>query len=118
MTLWEVDIHPATGQPDRQGARLAVEAAELGLADQSELRIHAARGYVLQGTLDDAQARRLANELLADQVVEQTVVAPVGDPSLDLSVTCGSTRHDNNKAVTERVIDRPLQRRSLSNRLC
>ena len=31
--LWEVDIYPADGQPDRAAARLAAEAAELELAD-------------------------------------------------------------------------------------
>jgi phosphoribosylformylglycinamidine synthase subunit PurSL len=56
--LWEVDIYPAEGQPDR------------------------ASGYLIQGELSRANVERLAHELLADPVVEQPVVAPVGDSSL------------------------------------
>ena len=31
--LWEIDIHPAEGQPDRAGERVASAAHELGIAD-------------------------------------------------------------------------------------
>ncbi len=78
--LWEVDIYPAAGQPNRLARDAASKAASLGLG--AELEIDAARGYLLQGELDRTQAERLAAELLADPVVERTVVAPVGDASL------------------------------------
>ena len=56
---------------------MAAEAVDLGFSDK--LRVDAARGYLVQGDLTVAQIQRLADELLADSVVERTVVAPVGD---------------------------------------
>ncbi|MEX0613860.1 MAG: AIR synthase-related protein, partial [Pirellulales bacterium] len=79
--LWEIDIHPAEGQPDRAAERLAAAARELGLAD--DLRIATARGYLVQGeSLDRPAIERLANELLADVVVERAVIGKVGDATL------------------------------------
>jgi len=75
--LWEVDIYPAQGQPDLMARRVAAAAAELGLAQ--DLAVVAARGYLIQGTLDRDQVARVARELLADGVVERTVVAPLGN---------------------------------------
>ncbi|MBU4270841.1 MAG: phosphoribosylformylglycinamidine synthase [Planctomycetes bacterium] len=78
--LWEVDIHPAEGRPDLAAGEVAATAAELHLAD--DLAVTSARGYLIQGELDRAQVARIADELLADRVVERTVVAPAGDPLL------------------------------------
>lgn len=78
--LWEVDIHPAEGQPDLTGGQVAASAADLGLA--KDLAVTSARGYLIQGNLDRRQVTRIAHELLADRVVERTVVAPVGDEAL------------------------------------
>ena len=78
--LWEVDIHPAAGQPDLTARQVETAAAELGIA--ANLQVHSARGFLIQGELDEKQIARLAAELLADVVVERTVVAPVGDESL------------------------------------
>lgn len=75
--LWEVDIYAAEGQPDLGARDVAAAAAELHLA--KDLAVSSARGYLIQGDLDRDQAVRIANELLADRVVERTVVAPVGD---------------------------------------
>ena len=80
MTLWEVDIYPAAGQPDLAGRRVAADAADLGLGDQ--LTIRAAYGYLLQGELTREQVELLARELLSDPIVERTTVAPVGDAAL------------------------------------
>ena len=80
MTLWEVDIYPAAGQPDVAGRQAAGDAHDLGL--DKGISIHAARGYLLQGDLDRAAVDRLALELLSDPVVERTVVAVVGTPEL------------------------------------
>jgi phosphoribosylformylglycinamidine synthase len=82
VTLWEIDIYPAAGQPDLVGASVAADAADLGLA--SNLSVTAGRGYLIEGDLGEAQAQQLAQELLADDVVEQTVIAPVGDERLRL----------------------------------
>jgi len=75
--LWEIDIYPQPGQPDLAAKRVAAEAADLGLA--SPLPVTAGWGYLIQGDLDRAQVLRVAHELLADRVVERTLVAPVGD---------------------------------------
>jgi len=78
--LWEVDIYPAEGQVDLMAREVATQAADLGLA--RDLRIRSARGYLIQGVLNHGQVARIAHQLLADRVVERTVVAPVGDEAL------------------------------------
>ncbi len=78
--LWEVDIYPAAGQPDLIGARVAADAADLGLS--SDLRVASAHGYLIQGDLNRGQIELLARELLADGVVETFVAATTGDPAL------------------------------------
>lgn len=77
MTLWEIDIYPAAGQPDLAGQAVTSQAADLGLG--SDLKIQAARGYLIQGQLDRTQVQRLARELLSDAVVERTVIGEVGE---------------------------------------
>ena len=79
--LWEIDIYPAEGQPDLIGDQVAADTADMGLAQN--LAVTAARGYLVQGSLDRQQVMRIADELLADRVVERTVVAPVGDTALN-----------------------------------
>ena len=83
MTLWEVDIYPADSQPDRKAERVAAEAAELGVADNLSLKT--ARGFLLEGDLTPEQVLAIAEALLANAVVERTVVAKVGDPALHTS---------------------------------
>jgi phosphoribosylformylglycinamidine synthase len=78
--LWEVDIYPLEGQPDIGARDVTAAVAELHLVQG--LKVTSARGYLIQGDLDLAQVTRIADELLADRVVERTVVAPVGDASL------------------------------------
>jgi phosphoribosylformylglycinamidine synthase II len=78
--LWEIDIYPAEGQPDLTARRVALDAADLGLG--GGLRVSAARGYLLQGPLDREQAERIAAQLLADPVVERTVIDQAGRPAL------------------------------------
>jgi phosphoribosylformylglycinamidine synthase len=83
--LWEVDIYPADGQPDLAAARLSADAADLGLA--KNLPISVVRGYLLQGALDQVHVSRLARELLADEIVERTVIGrlDLDTPSAALS---------------------------------
>ena len=79
--LWEIDIHPAEGQPDRAGERVASAARELGIAD--EVRVAAAHGYLVQGAaLERADIEQLAGQLLADHVVERAVIGRVGEAHL------------------------------------
>src|SRR5689334_19397980 len=79
--LWEIDIHPADGERDRAGERVAAASRELGVDE--DLQVGTARGYLLEGdSLQRADVERLANELLVDSVVEQAVVGRVGEPFL------------------------------------
>ncbi|MEX0866647.1 MAG: phosphoribosylformylglycinamidine synthase subunit PurL [Pirellulales bacterium] len=81
--LWEIDIYPGDGQPDLLGRSVAADAHDLGLElAASDVPIRAAHGYLVQGRIDAEQIRQLAAELFADGVVEQTVVAAVGDAEL------------------------------------
>jgi phosphoribosylformylglycinamidine synthase II len=79
VTLWEVDIYPVAGERDLAAESIAASAADLGIANQ--LSVGTARGYLLEGSLDDV--RRLARELLSDEVVEQTVIGRLGDAALN-----------------------------------
>ncbi len=78
--LWEVDIYSADGQPDLIARQVADSAVEMALAE--DVAVRSARGYLIQGPLDERQVTKIAAELLSDQVVERTVVAPVGDAAL------------------------------------
>ena len=81
--LWQIEIYPAEGLPDQDAQQVVAEAADLGI--NSDLKVRAARGYLLEGALDQAQAQLLADQLLADRVVERTIVAPVGAAQLSES---------------------------------
>lgn len=79
--LWQIDILPRTAKLDRDAARLVHEAAEYGVA--SEFSAASGRSFLLEGEhLSAADAARVADELLADRVVERSVVARVGDDCL------------------------------------
>ncbi len=83
MSLWEVDIYPASGQVDRRGADVVSEIADLGM--DCTVQVAAGFGYLIEGDFDQTQVEMLAGKLLADHVVEDTVVAPVGDDALQQS---------------------------------
>jgi phosphoribosylformylglycinamidine synthase len=79
--LWEIDIHPLPGLPDRDGERIGALAAELGIAN--DLKVHSARGFLLEsGSIDTRQAQHLAKELFADATVERAVVGKIGEAQL------------------------------------
>ena len=76
--LWEIDVCPLAGIPDREAERIALLAAESGICQG--IAVQAARGFLVESEMLDAgQASRLAEELFADLTVEQAVVGPVGD---------------------------------------
>ncbi len=79
MPLWQIDIYPAEGFPDREGARTSTQIAELGLGD---VPVSFVRGYLVQGDLDLDAATQMAVTLLSDSITERTVVAEVGDDCL------------------------------------
>lgn len=78
--LWEVDLFPAEGQSDVTADQIRQDAYDLGIRkDWSILSCH---GYLIEGELTAAHIERLTDDLLADPVVERSLVAPVGDPLL------------------------------------
>src|SRR6185503_18944781 len=81
VTLWEVDIHPAAGQPDLLARAVQGQATDLGLGKFS---VQAARGFLVQGNISQSQIDRIARELLADLVVETAVVGRPGSAELNL----------------------------------
>ena len=85
--LWEIDIYPAPGQPDRLGMEVATNAAELGIA--SGLKGASATGYLIQGPLEHAQVERLARELFADGVIERSVMGQIDAPVLSQPPSAG-----------------------------
>jgi len=85
--LWEVDIYPAAGEPDRLGSGVAQAAQQLGVAER--LRVAAGHGYLLQGTLTAADVERIARQLLVDGVVERPLIAALGDARLVDSTAAG-----------------------------
>ncbi|MBX9791706.1 MAG: phosphoribosylformylglycinamidine synthase subunit PurL [Pirellulales bacterium] len=78
--LWEVDIYPAEGCADRAAEAVVAAAKCLGL--RGGLAVATCYGYLLEGELDEQQAREAASDLLADSIVERTVVRPANDPRL------------------------------------
>jgi len=79
VTLWEVDIHPAPGQPDLLARAVQQGAADLGIAPAE---VHAARGFLIDGEVAPAEVERIARELLADLVVETPVIGRPGEARL------------------------------------
>lgn len=78
--LWEVDIYPAQGQPDVVSQQIRQDAQDLGIARDWE--IVSCHGYLIEGRLAAEQIQKVAAELLADPVVEWSVVGAVGEKQL------------------------------------
>ncbi|HEX4414432.1 MAG TPA: phosphoribosylformylglycinamidine synthase subunit PurL [Lacipirellulaceae bacterium] len=89
--LWEINIRPAAGQPDRVAERLATAARDFGLAN--DLRVVSARGYLVEGdTLSQTMVETLAAELLVDPVVERANVRQVASIAVSTSgISDGAT---------------------------
>ena len=68
MTLWEVEIHPAAGLPDRTAEEVLSDARDLGLAPD---RLRTARAFLLEGELTRDEAESIAQRLLTDAIVER-----------------------------------------------
>ena len=72
-TLVRIEVRPKPGQADPVGEAACRQARSLGLSD-SPSRIDAASIYLIQGPIDERQAGRLAEELLADPVMEDATI--------------------------------------------
>ena len=86
--LWEVEIHPAAGQVDREGARVLSEAKALRLGSINAVR--AARSFLIEGDADAASIEQRAIGLLVDSIVETCSVHPLGrQPNADSRSAAG-----------------------------
>ncbi|MDR0609133.1 MAG: phosphoribosylformylglycinamidine synthase [Planctomycetaceae bacterium] len=100
--LWEIDIFPASTQPDVHGQAVAQDAVDLGLSDENtNVTVKTAYGYLIQGNLDETIVKMLAEKLLADQVVERFQLSAVS--------SAGNNRQsvDNNQWKTIYVLPKP-----------
>jgi phosphoribosylformylglycinamidine synthase subunit PurSL len=77
--LWYIQILPAPGRADLVGERLAQEAMEAGLAGPWSIR--AARGFLVEGDISQAQLDQAARSVLVDSVVEMHVIRPSSEPA-------------------------------------
>ncbi|MCL2347702.1 MAG: phosphoribosylformylglycinamidine synthase subunit PurL [Planctomycetaceae bacterium] len=77
--LWEIDIYPASGEPDRKGISVVHDAKDLGIEN---ITVQTAHGYLVQGNLDESQVQLLAKQLFADDVAERFVIALANDAKL------------------------------------
>ncbi|MEM7457138.1 MAG: phosphoribosylformylglycinamidine synthase subunit PurL [Planctomycetota bacterium] len=84
-TLWQVEIFPLPGLPDRLAAEVLDGAAFLSLPES--LNINAARGFLIQGALDQTEIETLSRNLLVDPVVEKAVVSRCGHIETDQSLS-------------------------------
>ncbi len=81
MTLFEVDIYPRAGQPDRLATDVTAAARDLGIS--TDVQVASARGFLLSGELDGADVERATDLLLCDAVVESAAIATPGDDVLN-----------------------------------
>lgn len=80
QSIWQIDILPVAGNPDRLAEDILSDATDIGLP--ADLKIKAARTFLVQGNLLHEQAQQIADQLLVEPVVEKCVVAKVGSEVL------------------------------------
>ncbi len=78
-TLWQIDIRPVAGQPDRIAEKMLAGASDWQLP--TSMQLIASRGFLIQGTLDRVAVEQISRRLLVEPVVEQSQLAPIGDES-------------------------------------
>ena len=81
--LWQVEILPVDGQPDRLAAEVLDDAKDLRI--DSSLAISASRGFLIQGPLLEADVAELTSKLLVEPVVERCHFALIGSETLSQS---------------------------------
>jgi phosphoribosylformylglycinamidine synthase II len=87
--LWQIELRPAPGQPDRLAEKVLDSARDLGFADS--LKIAACRGFLLQGELVQGEVLEIAAGLLAEPVVERFQIGLVGAEKFNQSLENLST---------------------------
>lgn len=79
--IWQIDVQPTAGFPDRLASEVLEDVHWFGLPDDLVLR--SSRAFLIQGNLQAADAQHLAEHFLAEPVVESTTVALHGDAIFD-----------------------------------
>ena len=75
--LWQIEIRPDHGQPDRLARNILADAIDLGLPSSIQLR--STRGFLIQGTLSEQEVQEIASSLLTEPVVESFQFGICGD---------------------------------------
>ncbi len=68
-----IEVRPKSGLADPIGEAACRQAASLGLA-KTPSRVEAASVYLIEGPLEESHVQRLADELLADPVLEHATI--------------------------------------------
>ncbi len=81
QSIWQVDIFPKAGHPDRLAEEIMDSVRDLQLPESIQIAV--TKGFLLQGPLNRTQVDQIVSSLLVDSVVEQCLVAEIGDPCLE-----------------------------------
>ncbi len=73
--LWEVEIQPAAGRPDREAERVLADSR--GFGADSVRRVRSAKSFLIEGDLDRAAIESAAAGLLVDPVIETWTAHPI-----------------------------------------
>ena len=76
IALYQVEIHPADGYPDRSAERVLSGMREAGIGESATAKT--AHGFLVQGRLSIEQVSELASQVLSDSVVQQVTVGLCG----------------------------------------
>ena len=82
FNIWQVDVYPREGEIDRLAERVIGDAIDLDLISQDDFKISSARGFLIQGQLEQETVDKIARKLLVENVVEGYQVGQVGEQHL------------------------------------
>ncbi|MEL7500193.1 MAG: phosphoribosylformylglycinamidine synthase subunit PurL [Planctomycetota bacterium] len=99
--IWQIEIAPAGGQPDRLALEVTDSANDMQL--DAKFRVAAARGFLVQGDLTESDIAELAKNLLVEPVVEQCQFGRLGDACFD-----SAPSHAPESSGSQRVYVLPL----------
>ena len=78
--LWEIEIRPLPSEIDREAARVQGSCQSMRLTSIKDIR--AAKSFLIQGDLNQAQIEQAAQTLLVDTVVESHAIHPLSKSAL------------------------------------
>ena len=108
--LWEIEIRPVANQPDHEGNRVLSSARAQGIRGLTS--VCAARSFLVQGDLTEADISRAASDILCDTVVEQFVTRQLPCPPSEKGTQQNSHTNINvllHPGVTDSVAENAVQ---------